>query len=694
MTLEIAMVFAILLIAIVLLITNWVRMDVVALLVLSSLAITGLVSPAEALSGFSNPAVITVWAILILSGGLARTGVASILGRKLLQLAGDSEVRLLVIIMLTVGVLSGFMNTIGVVSLFLPVVLDIARRTKQPPSKLLMPLAFAGILGGLNTLIGTPPNILISEALKEGGLQPFRMFDFTPVGISVLLAGTAYMAVIGRRLLPSHGLDSELSSARAKDYKSLYELQENMVMLHLPASSILHGKTLSECRLGSILGMNVVAVMRDGHTQLSPNPSFTLQSNDRLMVEGQLDQLSALHGKNNLVVEKEGFTVENLFSAEIEFLEVRLLPGSYMVGQNLMQVDFRHQYQGIVLAIRRGDIIFRTNFESIALLPDDILLVQGWREQLENLMNENDLTHSSLDSLEAYKLEERFMVVHVPNGSGLIGKTLIDSRLAESFGLGVLGIIRAGETRLIPTPNEILREGDTLLVKGKQNDLRLLEGMQDLLVGTQPIPELDELESDEIGLVESVLSPHSSLVGKTLQEINFRVKYGLSVLAIWRQGRAFRTNLRDMPLFFGDALLLHGPRERLRILGSEPDFLVLTEEAQEAPRQEKIPIALLVMGIVLVPVIFGWLPIAITAILGVTLMILTGCLDNGRSLSDNQLDGNFSNRGHATPGNCHGADRCLAIISKRHGRADWWVWTAGNRCWLFHTGGHGFAIHA
>jgi di/tricarboxylate transporter len=153
MTLEIAIVFAILLIAIVLLITNWVRMDVVALLVLTSLAITGLVSPAEALSGFSNPAVITVWAILILSGGLARTGVASILGRKLLQLAGDSEVRLLVIIMLTVGVLSGFMNTIGVVSLFLPVVLDIARRTNQPPSKLLMPLAFAGILGGLNTLI-------------------------------------------------------------------------------------------------------------------------------------------------------------------------------------------------------------------------------------------------------------------------------------------------------------------------------------------------------------------------------------------------------------------------------------------------------------------------------------------------------------------------------------------------------------
>ena len=224
MTLEIIIVLTILAIAILLFITEWVRMDVVALLVLGSLAVAGLVTPAEALSGFSNPAVVTVWAVLILSGGLARTGVAGLIGRRLMRLAGNSEVRLLVIIMLTVGILSGFMNDIGVASLFLPVVIDIARRTKQPPSKLLMPLAFAALLGGLNTLIGTPPNILISEALKEAGLRPFQMFDYTPVGITVLLAGTAFMALVGRRLLPSRDPAREFSSARAKDFKSLYEL--------------------------------------------------------------------------------------------------------------------------------------------------------------------------------------------------------------------------------------------------------------------------------------------------------------------------------------------------------------------------------------------------------------------------------------------------------------------------------------
>jgi len=626
MTLEVAIVLTILMIAIVLFITEWVRMDVVALLVLASLAVAGLVTPAEALSGFSNPAVVTVWAILILSGGLARTGVANLLGRKLLQLAGDGEIRLLVIIMLTVGVLSGFMNTIGVVSLFLPVVLDIARRTKQPPSKLLMPLAFAGLLGGLNTLIGAPPNILISEALKEAGLRPFRMFDFTPVGISVLLAGTAYMALIGRRLLPNRDPAREFSTAREKDFKSLYELHDRMVMLHLPEGSILDGKTLAESRLGSVLGLNVVAVIRDGRTQLSPESAFALQAGDRLMVEGRLEQLTDLHRTNHLRLEKEGFKVERLVSADVELVEARLSPGSSLVGQTLLQIGFRHSYAVVVLAILREGVPFRTNLETIPLLGDDVLLIQGQRDQLNELTKDPDLTVTAPTSLGDYRLEERFMVVHIPVDSALVGKSLIDSHLGDSYGLGVLGIIRAGETYLMPSADEVLLADDTLLVKGKQGDLMSVEGLQSLEIENQPLPDLGELESEEIGLVETVLTPHSTLVGKTIRELNFRFKYGLSVLAIWREGRAYRSNLRDKPLRFGDALLLYGPRKRLRMLGSEPDFLVLTEEAQETPNQEKIPVALLIMAVVLIPAIFDWLPIAISAIIGVALMILTKCL--------------------------------------------------------------------
>jgi len=626
MTIEILIVLTILIIAIVLFITEWVRMDVVALLVLSSLAVAGLVTPSEALSGFSNPAVVTVWAVLILSGGLARTGVAGLIGRRLMRLAGDSEIRLLIIIMLTVGILSGFMNDIGVASLFLPVVIDIARRTKQPPSKLLMPLAFAALLGGLTTLIGTPPNILISEALKEAGLRPFRMFDYTPVGIAVLLAGIVFMVLIGRRLLPSRDPAREFSSEREKDFKSLYALHDRMVFLHLSEGSILHGKTLSESRLGSVLGLNVLAVIRDGRTMLSPEPAFVLQADDRLMVEGRLNQLSELHGTNHLVLEKEGFRIERLVSADVELVEAHLSPGSSLIGQTLQQIGFRHSFAVVVLAILREGVPFRTNLESIPLLGDDVLLVQGSREQLDELSDDPDLTVTSPTSLSDYQLEERFMVVHVPEGSALVGKSLLDSRLGDSYGLGVLGIIRMGDTLLVPSPDEVLQAQDTLLVKGKQSDLMMLEGLQSLEIETQPIPDLGELESEEIGLVETVLSPHSTLVGKTLRELNFRFKYGLSVLAIWREGRAYRSNLRDNPLRFGDALLLYGPRKRLRMLGSEPDFLVLTEEAQETPHQEKIPMALLIMAIVLIPAIFDLLPIAISAIIGVALMILTNCL--------------------------------------------------------------------
>jgi len=626
MTFEVLIVLTILAIAILLFITEWVRMDVVALLVLASLAVTGLITPAEALSGFSNPAAVTVWAILILSGGLSRTGLAGMIGRRLMRLAGNSETRLLVIIMLTAGILSGFMNTIGVVSLFLPIVLDISRRTKQPPSKLLMPLAFAALLGGMNTLIGTPPNILISAALKDAGLHPFQMFDFSPVGITLLLAGILYMTLIGRRLLPDRDMAREFSSSNQKDYKSLYALGERMVVLHLPIDSILHGRTLAESRLGSVLDLNVVAIIRNHQTQLSPDPTYVLHSDDRLLVEGKLERLTELHDQSHLIVEQEGFTIERLISADVELVEARLSPGSHLIGQTLRQVGFRTLYQVIVLAIRRGEVNFRTNLEAIPLLPEDILLIQGRREYLDELREDPDLKLSIPKSFADYRLEERFLLVEIPDGSLLAGKTLFESRLGESFGLGVLGIIRAGKTFLMPDTDEILHEGDTLLVKGKQSDLQLVEGLQNLEIETQSMPDLGELESEEIGLEEVMLSPHSTLAGKSLRDLNFRFKYGLSALAIWREGRAYRSNFSDLPLRFGDAILLYGPRKRLRILGSEPDFLVLTEGAQESPRLEKIPIALMIMGIVLLPAIFGWLPIAISAIIGVTLMVLTGCL--------------------------------------------------------------------
>jgi di/tricarboxylate transporter len=623
---QIAVIFAILGVAVVLFVTEWIRVDVVALLVLVSLALTNLVTPAEALSGFSNLAVITVWAILILSSGLARTGVAGVVGRQVLRLSGRSEARLIAVIMMIVGVLSGFMNSIGVTALMLPVVVDIARRTDRPPSKLLMPLAFAALLGGLNTLIGTPPNILISEALHDYGLAPFRMFDYTPIGVIALVSGVAFMALVGRHLLPKRDIEKEFAARGQVEPGEFFGLRERLFAIQLPPECRLAGKTLVESRLGAALGLNVIGIIRNGETELAPMPGTILHAGDRLLVEGRQGQLAELLGRHHLIIEDEHLTLEKLMSAVIGMAEATLSPTSTLPGQTLEQIDFRHRFGVIVLAIRRGNTVLRTKLEEIPLHSADVLLVQGAHEQLDALRQDPELIVSDVESTEVYHLEERLTAVRIPKDSTLVGKTLLESRLGDAFGLGVLGIIRQEKTHLMPDPAEQIMDGDLLLVKGRQEDLLAFEGFQSLMIDRQAPPTLDTLESEQIGLTEVVLSPHTTLTGRTLRELHFREKYGLNVLAIWRAGQAYHSNLRDMALRFGDALLLYGPRDRLKVLGSEPDFLVLTEEAQEAPRLEKAPLALLIMAAVLVPVILGWLPIAISAVAGVVLMILTGCL--------------------------------------------------------------------
>ena len=382
MTTEIAIVLVILLAAIIMFITERVRVDVVALMVLVSLAVTGLVTPTEALSGFANPAVVTVWAILILSAGLARTGVAGLIGRPVLRLAGASEARLVALIMILVGVLSGFMNDIGVAALMLPVVVDIARRTGRPPSRLLMPLAFAALLGGLNTLIGTPPNILVSEALRQYGMEPFRMFDYTPTGIVVMLAGIAFMVLVGRHLLPSRDI-MDLPENGQTTPGEFFGLLERLFVIRLPDDSVLEGVTLAQSRLGAALGLNVLAILRADHNQLAPDPATPLHSGDRLLVEGRPDRLAELHGPRALIVEDDQIDVGQLLSAEIDLAEVELTPQSSLPGKTLEQIDFRHRFSVIVLAIRRGSGVVRTNLEKLPLQLGDVLLVQGTPDRLE-----------------------------------------------------------------------------------------------------------------------------------------------------------------------------------------------------------------------------------------------------------------------------------------------------------------------
>ncbi len=624
MTFEIGLVLAILVGGVVLFVTEWLRVDVVALLVLVALALTGLVSPEQALSGFSNPAVITVWAVFILSGGLSHTGVAGLIGRHVLRLAGSGEVRLIVVIMLTSAVLSAFMNNVGVAALLLPVVMDISRRTGRPASKLLIPLAFSSLMGGLTTAIGTPPNLLVAQAVKDAGLEEFALFDFAPAGGAVVLAGIVYMAVVGRHLLPEHA--DPLAASRGNDLKDVYALEERLFAVQVPDSSPLVGKSLAESRLGAALGLNVIAILRGNETRLAPDPGVSLQGGDRLLVEGDLERLSSVSGREFLDFETSTLPVEELMAGEIEVVSVKILPECDIAGKTLPELDFRRRFGGIVLALNRGGELRRTGLEKLVLEVGDTLLVQGSRRQLDRLRAEERLLVAPADPSEALALEERLMVVRVPHDSPLAGKTLTGSRLGNAFGLGVMGIVRDGMTRLMPEPDERMLPGDTLLVKGRDEDFRTVAGLHTLEIGGRGVDEAGELESDRVAMAEAVLSPRAGIVGKTLVDLHFREKYGLNVLAITREGETFREQLRDVRLRFGDALLLHGPREKLKLLGSEPDFLVLTEEAQEPLRLERAPLATLIMAGVVTSVLLGWLPIYIAAITGALAMVLTRCL--------------------------------------------------------------------
>ncbi|NIM96379.1 MAG: SLC13 family permease [Anaerolineales bacterium] len=632
MTTDILLVFAILTIALILLISERVRMDLVALLVLGALVLTGILTPTEALSGFSNPAVITVWAVFILSGGLTRTGIASEVGKYVLRLFGSSEIQLVLGIMLTAGLMSAFLNNIGVAALLLPVVMDIARKTGMPPSRLLMPLAFGSLMGGMTTLIGTPPNILVSDALRTAGLDPFRMFDYTPVGIAVLLVGVAFMVLLGRRLLPKRDT-TKISAAAIVPQDALgevYGFSERLFLVKLPEDAILAGKTLAESRLGSALGLNVIAIRRNGKNILAPVPNIILQPGDGLLVGGQLEPLDELRASRHIVLENDHLTTERLISKDVAVVEAHLDPDSSLLGHSVIDNNFHNRFGVNVIAIWRDDQPILANLQNLPLRADDILLIQGEFADLETFGRSEGIQSLSPipaeEVSERYRLDERLITLRVPRDSVLVEQTLKESRLGDAFGLRVLGIIRDGKTNLMPTPEDELLANDMLIVEGDPEDLDALRGLKQLQIEHGAVFNLRDFESPDVGLAEVVLSPHTSRAGKTLRQLHFREKYGLSVLAAWREGRAYRSNIRDLPLRFGDALLVYGRRDRLRVLGSEPDFLVLTEAAQEPPRREKAPIAILIMLGVLASVVLGLLTIPIAGVIGSALMVVTGCL--------------------------------------------------------------------
>ena len=629
MNIEIIQVLVILGAALVLFITEWIRMDLVALLVLGTLAVLNLVSPSEALSGFSNAAVVTVWAMFILSEGLTRTGIANILGQQVLRFAGRREIPLIVVIMLVGGFLSAFMNNIGVAALMLPVVIDIARRTETPPSILLMPMAYATLLGGLTTQVGTPPNLLISGALAQAGEETFSLFDYSGVGVGAFLVGIAFIALIGRLILPRQD-PATLTQRSQRNLRTQYGLQESNFVMSVPQDSVLVGKTLAESRIGSAAGLIVMALERDKEVITLPTRTSTIEGGDRLLVQGRRDRFEELRHWSDLVIEREAPLMDGLMGAQIKLVEVAVAEDSSLVRELLHHSDFRRRFGANVVAIRRKDLVRRDNLSYVPLRAGDRLLLQGSEEVLEGLSRSTEFSElreiDETELTERYALQERIFVVRVPRESQLGGATLAKSRLGDAFDFRLLALFREGTLEVMPDPDQVILGGDLLLIQGRPEDLDVLRGLQELDIGASVPRSLNVFDSDRLATLEATLAPQSPLAGMRVADINFREKYGLELSAILRSGEAIRSELDQLELEFGDALLFVGPRNKLLLLSDDPGLLVLTPVGVQPPDIGRAPLAGGIMLTVVMVVLAGLLPISIAAIIGACAMVLTRCL--------------------------------------------------------------------
>lgn len=633
MTYEIGLVLSVLAVSLVLFVSEKLRMDLVALLVLSVLAVSGLVNMEQSLAGFSNPAVVTVWAMFILSAGLSATGVADVLGRQVFRIAGKTEPRIILTIMLATGVMSAFMNNIGVAALMLPVVMDIARRTEISPARLLMPMAYASLLGGLTTMIGTPPNLVAATALVQAGYEPFSLFSFTPIGAPALIVGSLFVAFVGRHLLPksvpqkfTEGID-----AAGPMLKFEYEIENRLFQLRVGDGSPVIGQTLEDTGLGAVLGLNVYAVKRGGQTFSDIDGRFLIERGDVFYLQGSIEEFRDFMQWRAFEMAKGREIAELLAIQKVAFLDATPGPGSDLVGKMVSQTNFSSRFACHIIAVQREGELIRRGLRSVVLRETDSLFLETREENIRTIKESdsflvvNRVAENHIDNI--FPVSETLFELSIPEDSFLTGITLAESGLKETLRLRVVGIARKSGSTYFPTGSERFEAGDQLLIQGSKETARLLSGLQSLEVIEDDA--LDPLDRNELGHTEITLSPQSSLVGKTVKALNFRRRYGLQILAIWRKGKSISEHLWRVKLEFGDALLLSGPRERIEELTIDDDFLVLTrsfDQSSGVKSKSKAIVASVVMLAVVLLVLFSVLPIAVAAIAGVVAMVAARCL--------------------------------------------------------------------
>lgn len=408
------MVFAILLAALIIFALDLFPIDFVAFAIMALILLLGPIlglTPEDAISGFSNPATITVLAMFILSGGIYRTGAINLLARHAIRLAGKSELRELLVVMLLVGPISAFINNTAAVAILIPFVITLAREHKRSPSKLLIPLSYTSQLAGVVTLIGTSTNILASALADREGIGAFGMFEFSKLGFLILTTGTLYLLLVGRRLLPERP---------TVEITEKYHVKEYLTEVVVTEGSPLVGKTLIDSELSAQFDIQVLEIIRGGQRLRPPLGSRVLQAGDVLFIRANTEELIKIKDAEGLAIEPEvRWADEDLKKGEVGLLEVVIGPNSELIGGTLETTNFRNRYSCTVIAMQKHGALIRERLGRVYLDFGDTLLLQGERSALEQVKREPGFIVTEEVQIEAFRTEK------IPIALGIIAGVVL-----------------------------------------------------------------------------------------------------------------------------------------------------------------------------------------------------------------------------------------------------------------------------
>jgi di/tricarboxylate transporter len=440
MTIEIAIVFIILAGAVILFTLEKMPVDLTAIIVMAALLITSIITPEEAISGFSNPATITVGAMFVISAALNKTGALLFFGDITTRVFKYGFVFALLITMLVVSVVSAFINNTPVVAVFIPILLKVAKDNGISPAKLLMPLSFASIFGGICTVIGTSTNILVSSIAVQYGQPAFGMFEFTKLGAVFLIIGTLYMIFIGVRLIPKRRVEADLTqSFRMNDYLT------DVVILP-EAKSV--NKRLIESPLVKELDLDILYVLRKGMRLLRPINTIFVEPGDVLRVRCDIQKIKEIQERVGVVLKSNlKIKQEDIEAVDMILVEAIIAPNSELEGQSLKSINFRYKFRATALALRHRGQLLQEAFATTRLSSGDALLIEVRKENYEYLKNNQNFVLVSDVDVPKYRKRKIIPAVVIVAGVVAVATTGILPIMASAL-IGCVLLVLVGCIKL------------------------------------------------------------------------------------------------------------------------------------------------------------------------------------------------------------------------------------------------------